>query len=100
MRRLITRLCALIPALFLVGFRGNDSITDLLTLSQVVLAIQLPLAMVPLLIFAGSSRRMGEGRIGPFLLAAGWSSCAVITLLDIYGLPGAIHDAVSVFRGH
>lgn len=71
--------------------------TDLLTLSQVVLAIQLPLAMVPLLCFAGSRTRMGEGRIGPLLLAAGWASCLAITALDIFGLPGALHDAIRVF---
>ena len=98
-RRLITRLCAIIPAVVLIGLRGDNRITDLMTLSQVVLAIQLPLAMIPLLVFAGSKRRMGSGRIGGFLLATGWASCAVITALDIYGLPGAMHDAVSVFTG-
>jgi manganese transport protein len=97
MRRLATRLCAIVPAIVLIGMRGQGSVTDLLTLSQVVLAIQLPLAMVPLLYFAGSRRRMGDGRIGPLLLSAGWASCVVITALDIYGLPGAMHDAISVF---
>jgi manganese transport protein len=100
LRRLITRLCAIVPAVVLIGMRGDNSVTDLLTLSQVVLAIQLPLAMVPLLVFAGSSKRMGEGKIGAFLLATGWASCVVITVLDLYGLPGAIHDAISVFTGH
>jgi manganese transport protein len=75
-------------------------VTDLLTLSQVVLALQLPLAMVPLLCFAGSRRFMGDAKIGAFLLTAGWASCLVITVLDIYGLPGAMHDAVSVFTGN
>jgi manganese transport protein len=99
LRRTITRLCAIVPAAILISLRGDNSVTDLLTLSQVVLAIQLPLAMVPLLAFAGSTRRMGNGRIGGFLLAAGWASCLLITALDIYGLPGAMHDAVSVFTG-
>jgi manganese transport protein len=99
LRRIIKRLRAITPAVVLIGMRGDNSITDLLTLSQVVLAIQLPLAMVPPLVFAGSRRRMGEGRIGPFLMAAGWSSCIVITALDLYGLPGAIHGAVAVFIG-
>jgi manganese transport protein len=98
-RRLVTRLCAIIPAVVLIAMRGGSRVTDLITLSQVVLAIQLPLAMVPLLAFAGSRRRMGDGRIGGFLLATGWASCLIITALDIYGLPGAMHDAVSVFRG-
>ena len=99
LRRTISRLCAIVPAAILISLRGDNSVTDLLTLSQVVLAIQLPLAMVPLLAFAGSTRRMGNGRIGGFLLAAGWASCLLITALDIYGLPGAMHDAVSVFTG-
>jgi manganese transport protein len=96
-RRLITRVCAITPAIILIAVRGDNSITDLLTLSQVVLAIQLPLAMFPLLAFAGSRRRMGEGRIGGFLLVTGWASCLLITALDIYGLPDAIRDAASVF---
>jgi manganese transport protein len=99
-RRLITRACAIIPAIILIGIRGDNSVTDLLTLSQVVLAIQLPLAMFPLMIFAASKRRMGDQRIGWFLLATGWASCLMITALDIYGLPDAMHDAISVFTGH
>jgi manganese transport protein len=96
-RRIITRLFAIIPAIVVIGLRGDNSVTDLLTLSQVVLAIQLPLAMLPLMLFAGSRRKMGELRIGWFLLGAGWTSCVLITALDIYGLPSAFHDAVRVF---
>jgi manganese transport protein len=98
-RRLITRLCAILPAVVLIALKGDRSMTELLTLSQVVLAIQLPLAMVPLLCFAGSRKYMGDGRIGPFLLYAGWASCILITGLDIFGLPDAFHDAVAIFRG-
>ena len=99
-RRLITRLCAITPAIILIGIRGDNSVTDLLTLSQVVLAIQLPLAMFPLMAFAASKRRMGDQRIGWFLLTTGWASCLMITALDIYGLPDAFHDAIGVFTGH
>jgi len=98
-RRLITRLCAILPAVVLIALKGDRSMTELLTLSQVVLAIQLPLAMVPLLCFAGSRKYMGDGRIGPFLLYAGWASCILITSLDIFGLPDAFHDAIAIFRG-
>jgi manganese transport protein len=100
LRRLVTRLCAIIPAVILISLTGGDNVTSLLTLSQVVLAIQLPLAMFPLMVFAGSRRYMGDGRIGPLLLAAGWATSIAITLLDIYGLPGALHDAAQVFAGH
>jgi manganese transport protein len=99
-RRLITRACAIIPAIVLIGIRGDNGVTDLLTLSQVVLALQLPLAMFPLMAFAASKRRMGEQRIGWLLMGTGWASCLMITALDIYGLPGAFHDAIGVFTGH
>ncbi len=100
LRRLITRLAAIMPAIFLTGVRGDSSVNDLLNLSQVVLAIQLPLAMFPLLCFAGSRKLMGSYRNGRFLAIAGWTSCLLITALDIYGLPGAIHDAMAVFTPH
>src|SRR5205823_3362709 len=48
LRRLITRLLAILPAVVVINLRGDGSVTDLLVLSQVVLALQLPLAMVPL----------------------------------------------------
>ncbi len=97
LRRLITRLVAIVPAIFLIGLRGNSSVNDLLNLSQVLLAIQLPLAMFPLLWFTSSRKLMGSYRNGRFLSIAGWASCLLITALDIYGLPGAIHDAMAVF---
>jgi manganese transport protein len=40
---------------------------------------------------------MGSYCNGRFLAIAGWTSCLLITALDIYGLPGAIHDAMAVF---
>ena len=99
-RRLITRAAAILPAIILISIRGNSGVNDLLNLSQVVLAIQLPLAMFPLLWFTGSKRLMGAHRNGWFLMVAGWTSCLLITALDIYGLPDAIHDAAAVFTGH
>ena len=73
-RRLTTRLLAILPAILIIGLRGDSSVTDLLTLSQVVLALQLPFAMFPLLQFASSNRRMGPWASGWFLLAAGWGA--------------------------
>ena len=49
LRRLITRLLAIVPAVVVIGLRGGGSVNDLLVLSQVVLALQLPFAMFPLL---------------------------------------------------
>ncbi|MGZ3434488.1 MAG: Nramp family divalent metal transporter, partial [Isosphaeraceae bacterium] len=83
-RRLITRALAIVPAIIIIGLRGESSVTDLLTLSQVVLALQLPFAMFPLLQFASSGKRMGNWKIGRFLMVAGWGSALLITALDIY----------------
>lgn len=99
LRRLITRLLAILPAVFIIGSRGEGSVTDLLTLSQVVLAIQLPLAMFPLLHFVSSRKYMGDYRAGWFLRTAGWTSCLLITALDIYGLPDSLARAWHVIVG-
>jgi len=63
-RRLITRSLAIIPAVIVIGIRGDSSVNDLLTLSQVVLALQLPFAMFPLLTFTSSRRHMGSWKSG------------------------------------
>jgi manganese transport protein len=98
-RRLITRTLAILPAVFVIGARGESSVTDLLTLSQVVLALQLPFAMFPLLHFTSSSKRMGTWKNGWFLMSAGWASAILITAMDIYGLPDALKAAWQVVIG-
>jgi len=98
-RRLITRTLAILPAVLIIGLRGNSSVTDLLTLSQVVLALQLPFAMFPLLHFTSSNKRMGTWRNGRFLLLAGWGSAILITAMDIYGLADALRTAWQVITG-
>ena len=98
-RRLITRTLAILPAVFIIGLRGDSSVTDLLTLSQVVLALQLPFAMFPLLHFTSSRKRMGIWKNGWFLLAAGWSSAILITAIAIYGLPDSLRAAWQVITG-
>ena len=98
-RRLITRLIAILPAVIVIGLRGDSSVTDLLTLSQVVLALQLPFAMFPLLQFTSSSKRMGKWRNGWFLLIAGWTSAILITAMDIVGLPDSLKSAWRVIVG-
>ncbi len=98
-RRLITRLLAILPAVFIIGLRGEGSVTDLLTLSQVVLALQLPFAMLPLLHFTSSRKRMGAWKNGWFLLIGGWASAMLITAMDIYGLPASLKAAWHVMAG-
>jgi manganese transport protein len=98
-RRLITRMLAILPAVFIIGLRGEGSVTDLLTLSQVVLALQLPFAMFPLLHFTSSGKRMGAWKNGWLLLIAGWASAILITAMDLYGLPDSLKAAWQVIGG-
>ena len=99
LRRLITRSLAIIPTAIFIAIRGANNITDLIVLSQVVLALQLPFAMFPLLHFASSRQRMGKWRLGWFLLIAGWGSALLITAFDFYGLPDAVKQAWQVIKG-
>jgi manganese transport protein len=99
LRRLLTRVLAILPAILIIGVRGNSSVNDLLTLSQVILALQLPFAMFPLLHLTSSRKRMGPWKNGWFLTIAGWGSALVIAALDIYGLPDSIRAAWHVITG-
>ncbi len=99
LRRLITRSLAIVPAVVVIAWHGDRSVTDLLTLSQVVLALQLPFAMFPLLWFTASRRRMGTWRTGWLLTGAGWTSALLITAMDLYGLPDALRTAWQVVGG-
>jgi manganese transport protein len=99
-RRLITRVIAVVPAILIISFRGDSSITDLVNLSQVVLCLELPFAMFPLLLFASSTKRMGMWRVGRFLLFAGWGSAILITAMDIYSLPDSLRQVWAIIVGH
>ena len=99
-RRLITRVIAVVPAILIVSVRGDGSITDLINLSQVVLCLELPFAMFPLVLFASSRKRMGKWRVGRFLLFAGWGSAILITVMDIYSLPDSLRQVWAVIVGH
>jgi manganese transport protein len=98
-RRVITRLLAIVPAIVIISARGDASVTDLIVLSQVVLGLQLPFAMFPLLHFTSSRKRMGIWKSGWFLAIAGWGSAILITALDIWGLPDSLKAAWAVIAG-
>ena len=95
-RRLITRLVAIVPAILIIGLRGDGGVNDLLVLSQIVLALQLPFAMFPLLHLAGSRKVMGLHRTGRLLATLGWASALFITAMDLWGLPGAFGEAARI----
>jgi manganese transport protein len=98
-RRAVTRGLAILPAVLIIGIRGEGSVNDLLTLSQVILAMQLPFAIFPLLHFTSSRQRMGKWKSGWLLLSAGWTSAMVITAMDLYGLPDSLASAWQVIVG-
>jgi manganese transport protein len=98
-RRMISRILAVVPAIWIISIRGNGSVTDLVNLSQVILCLILPFAMFPLLHFTSSRKIMGRWANGWFLMVLGWGSAILITLMDIYSLPESLKDAWHIIAG-
>jgi manganese transport protein len=98
-RRLITRSLAIVPVTLIIALRGERSVTSLMVLSQIVLGLQLPFAMFPLLHFTSSRKRMGSWCNGWLLLPVGWICGFLILALIIYGLPEALQTAWRVIAG-
>ncbi|MCU7613243.1 Nramp family divalent metal transporter [Chryseobacterium sp. GMJ5] len=84
LRRLITRLIAVIPALIVAILYGEEGTTDLLVLSQVILSMQLSFAVVPLVIFTNDKAKMGEFANKTFLKISVWAISLVIIVLNLY----------------
>ncbi|HHH40871.1 MAG TPA: divalent metal cation transporter MntH, partial [Chloroflexi bacterium] len=83
LRRLITRLLAVTPAVLAIIYFGEGSTTSLLVLSQVILSLQLPFAVIPLIHFVSDRRRMGEFAIRPWLRALAWVVASIILGLNV-----------------
>ena len=84
LRRLITRLIAVIPALIVTILYGEKGTTDLLVLSQVILSMQLSFAVVPLVMFTGSKLKMGEFVNKLWLKILVWLIAIIIIVLNLY----------------
>ncbi len=82
-RRLLTRGLAVIPVVAVTAFYGEKGTAHLLVLSQVVLSMQLPFAVVPLVRFVSDKRKMGRFVIPPWLAAVSWTVAGVILLLNV-----------------
>jgi manganese transport protein len=89
-RRLVTRLVAIIPAVIVTWLYGTSGTAQLLILSQVVLCLQLPFAVVPLMLFAGDRKRLGEFAAPRWQMIIGWASTAVIVALNLKLLWGIV----------
>jgi manganese transport protein len=83
LRRLITRLIAVIPALFVTLYYGASGTAQLLVLSQVILSLQLPFAVIPLVKFTSDRAKMGVLASPPWLTWTAWTMTALIIVLNI-----------------
>ena len=81
-RRLITRLIAILPALLVIGIAGEGKLTALLILSQVVLSFQLPFAVIPLVRFTSERSKMGEFVNSRLITVIAWGVTAAILFFN------------------
>ncbi|MFH5777783.1 Nramp family divalent metal transporter [Heyndrickxia oleronia] len=84
LRRLITRLIAVIPAFIVTWIAGSRGTADLLLWSQVILSLQLPFAVVPLVLFTSSKKKMGEFTNSMWVKVLSWLCTLVIIALNIF----------------
>jgi len=81
-RRLLTRLLAIIPAIAVIILFGEAQVDNLLVLSQVVLSVQLGFAVIPLIHFVSDRSTMGEFRIAPLIKVLAWLCAIVLVWLN------------------
>jgi manganese transport protein len=82
LRRLLTRFLAILPAVVVIGVWGDHKSYDLLILSQVILSLQLPFAVIPLIRFTSDREKMGNFANGWGLKAMAWASAVIIVGLN------------------
>jgi manganese transport protein len=91
LRRLITRLVAIVPAVIVTAWYGSRGTANLLILSQVILSMQLSFAVFPLVLFTGDKRKMGEFVNARWIQALAWTTAVFIAALNTWLL-------VQIFR--
>jgi len=82
-RRLITRALAIVPVVVVTALYGESGTSKLLILSQVVLSMQLPFAVIPLVMFTADRRKMGRFTISRSVAILAWIVAAVIVVLNV-----------------
>ncbi|MBI1803300.1 MAG: Nramp family divalent metal transporter [Ignavibacteriae bacterium] len=92
LRRLITRSIAIIPAILVIGLRGEGGSYGLLILSQVILSLQLPFAVIPLIQFTSEKGRMGKFANKVWVQLLAWISAAVIVGLNARLVIGTLSE--------
>jgi manganese transport protein len=105
LRRLITRGLAVVPAVGIMAYFGEGQATNLIVDSQVVLSLQLGFAIWPLMRFTSDSTKMGEFANRPWLKIVGWTTVAVIIVLNLWliftspWVPDSVQAPVFKFLG-
>jgi manganese transport protein len=92
LRRLITRMIAIVPAVAVTAVYGQSGTARLLVLSQVILSMQLSFAVFPLVMFTGDRRKMGEFVNAAWMKGLAWTTAVFIAALNVWLL-------VQTFRG-
>jgi manganese transport protein len=94
LRRLLTRLVAIIPALIVIIIYGEERVDALLIMSQVILSLQLGFAVIPLIQFVSDKKTMGNFAIGSVTKIAAWLIASVLVFLNLKML---FNEVVPVF---
>ncbi|EHQ29173.1 Nramp family divalent metal transporter [Mucilaginibacter paludis] len=97
LRRLLTRLLAILPAVLTIVYFGDEALGSLIILSQVVLSLQLGFAVIPLIHFTSDKERMGKFAIGLKVKILAWTSAALIVVLNIKLVVGQIIDWINQY---
>ena len=96
LRRLITRLIAIVPAVIVTAIYGESGTAKLLVLSQVILSLQLSFAVIPLVLFTSDRIKMGQFVNPPWMKILAWSTASIIVCLnakllaDSFGITEAV----------
>jgi len=94
-RRMLTRMIAIVPAVIVASMYGEKGTGDLLILSQVVLSIQLSFAVVPLVLFTCDKKKMGIFVNSIWLAMLSWAATAIIVILNVYLLWDTVKDWIA-----
>jgi manganese transport protein len=82
-RRLVTRGIAIVPVVVITALYGSEGTAKLLVFSQVLLSMQLPFAVIPLVRFVTDREKMGRFVIAPWLASLAWAIAAIIVVLNM-----------------
>ena len=95
LRRFLTRAVALIPAIFVIAIAGDSGTYKLLIFSQVILSLQLPFAIIPLIHFTSDEKKMGLFVNNRLIKIAAWIVAAIIVALNVQLICGVFAQWVS-----